>query len=190
MSLGVCALVLLMLLAACESSSSTAGSPTPAVTMQTYTGTGFIVKHPVSWKVLSSSSQTMSNTIIRDPVSNNAFTIGTLPDPQNLENADTLADTSTQIILKSPALKKSQSVHVPATVTLNGVIWVQREITYTTLVHEQDVPTTIVLLVTTHPTPSANTKAYRLVYGGPTVTFDRSNTQIFQFMLQSFKFTA
>jgi hypothetical protein len=188
MSLGLCALIPLMLLAACRSSDSIASSPTPAVAMQTYTGTSFTVKYPVSWKV-SASSQGSSNTIIKDNVSNSAFTISTIPDPQNLDSANTIADTSTQVVLKSPNLKKSQTVSVPATVTLNGVTWVQRKITYTTLVHGQDVPTTIILLVTTHPAHAASTQAYRLVCGGPTATFERSSTQIFQPMLRSFKFT-
>lgn len=184
-SLWILILLILLILTACGGSSSS----TTSGAIQTYTGSGFTIQYPASWHVFSSQSHGISSTVIRDTISNNAFTIEKVPDPQGLESAATIADSSVQAVLTAPNLEKSQRVSIPATVALNGIIWVQRKITYITCVHGQGVPTTILLLVTIHPAHSVNTQAYRLVYGGPTVLFNQNNAQIFQPILYSFHFT-
>ncbi len=182
MSLGLSTLLLVVLLAACGGTGSTGSGSTPtpkpptptpttpAVAMQTYTGTNYSISYPQNWKVDSSSAQGISQTAIHDDVSGNAFTIVGTPDPGGVSSASSLADITT--------------------VTINGVTWAQRSITGTTTVNGQDVPATIFLLVTLHPANAANTTAYQLIYGGPTVTFAQANVLAFQPMLQSFKFKA
>lgn len=201
MSLGLSTLLLVVLLAACGGTGSTGSGSTPtpkpptptpttpAVAMQTYTGTNYSISYPQNWKVDSSSAQGISQTAIHDDVSGNAFTIVGTPDPGGVSSASSLADITIQTLEKS-TVKNAQTVSVAPTVTINGVTWAQRSITGTTTVNGQDVPATIFLLVTLHPANAANTTAYQLIYGGPTVTFAQANVLAFQPMLQSFKFKA
>lgn len=202
MSLGLGVALLMVLLAACGGGSSGSTgttptpkastptpTPTPAVAMQTYTGNGFTVSYPQGWTPDASNSQGISQVAITDKTTGNAFTIVATPDPGGISSADKLADASIQALSKA-AVKDGKAVSVDPSVTINGVTWAQRAITGTTTVNGQSVPVKVILLVTVHPASAANSQAYQLIYGGPTLLFDQTNTQIFQPMLQSFKFTA
>lgn len=197
------AVVLMVFLAACGgggntgSATPTATTPptptpsptTPSVAMQTFTGNGFSISYPQSWQKTSSSSQGIAQVAFSDQTTGNAFTIVATPDPEGAASADKIADTSVQT-LSNVAVKNGKPETVPASMTINGITWAQRAITGTATVSGQSVPAKIILLVTIHPANSATSQAFQLFYGGPTLTFDQINAQIFQPMLQSFKFTA
>jgi len=201
-SISLSAVVLMVFLAACGGGGSTgsatptptspASNPsptTPSVAMQTFTGNGFTISYPQSWQKTSSNSQGLNQVAFHDETTGNAFTIVMTPDPEGAASADKIADTSVQT-LSSVAVKNGKPATVPASTTINGITWSQRAITGTVAVNSQDVPAKVIVLVTIHPANSATSQAFELFYGGPTFTFDLVNTQIFQPMLQSFKFTA
>ncbi len=195
-SLGV--VVLMVFLAACGGGSTGSSTPTPAaptptpspstpsVAMQTFTGNGFTISYPQNWQKSSSNN---TQTVFTDQTTGNAFTIVQTPDPGGAASADSLANASVQA-LSTSVLKNGKTETVPASVTVNGVTWVQRALTGSITVNGQDVPAKLILLVAIHPASAANSQAFQLIYGGPTLTFDLINAQIFQPMLQSFKFTA
>ena len=196
---GLSAVVLMVFLAACGGGGSTGSatptpttppsnpSPTaPSTAMQTFTGNGFTISYPQNWKKTSSTN---SQTAFQDPTTGNTFTIVQTPDPGGVLSADSLANTTSQG-LESSVLTNGKSDSVPASVTINGVTWSQRGASGNTKVDNQTIPAKLILLVTIHPASAATSQAFELIYAGPALTFDLVNAQIFQPMLQSFKFTA
>lgn len=200
-SIGLSAFMLMVFLAACGGGSTGSSTPTPtpptptpspttpSIAMQTFTGNGFTISYPQSWQKSSSSSQNTSQTVFQDTTTGNSFTIVSTPDPGGALSADSLASTSSQALLGS-VLKNGKSENVPASVTINGVTWSQRGASGDATVNGQSVPAKLILLVTVHPPNATTSQAFQLIYAGPALTFDLISAQIFQPMLQSFKFTS
>lgn len=197
MSLSLCALLLMMLFAACGGPASTGttpgntpaptptpqaptATPTPAVVLKTYTGTNFTISYPPDW---TTTDQAGLGVAINDPLKVSAITVLAFPLPVAGETATQVAagETTTLIPL---VLKGSQPITTVApTTTLAGDTWVQKAFTGMASANGQDVKTRVYMLVDVH-----NGKAYVILYGAPDVAFDAVNTQYFQAMLQTFKF--
>jgi hypothetical protein len=171
------------------SPTPTPSPTTPSVALQTFTGDGFTISYPASWQKSSSSSQNTSQTVFQDATTGNSFTIVATPDPGGALSADSLANTSSQALMDS-VLKNGKSETVPTSVTINGVTWSQRGASGDVTVNGQSVPAKLILLVTVHPANATTSRAFQLIYAGPALTFDMVSAQIFQPMLQSFKFTS
>lgn len=200
-SISLGAIVLMVFLAGCGGGSTGSSTPTPAtptptpspatpsVGMQTFSGNGFTISYPQSWQKSSSSTQNTSQAVFQDAATGNSFTIVTTPDPGGALSADSLANTSSKALAGS-VLKNGKPDSVPASVTVNGVTWSQRGVSGDATVNGQSVPAKLILLVTVHPANATTSQAFQLIYASPALTFDQVNAQIFQPMLQSFKFTA
>lgn len=201
-SIGLSVFMLMIFLAACGGGSTGSSTPTPklptptpspttpSIALQTFTGDGFTISYPQSWQKSSSSAQGISQTVFHDETTGNAFTIVATPDPGGAASADTIANASIQSVSQAGLKNSKPDTSVAPSVTVNGVTWVQRAVTGTATVNGQDVPAKLILLVAIHPAGAADSRAFQLIYGGPTLTYDLINAQIFQPMLQSFKFTS
>lgn len=196
MSIAFCALLLVVLLAACGGGGSSSNSvtptpkpptptPTPAVTMQQYTGTAFSISYPQGWQESASGNQV---TFI-DPISKNVVTIVTVANPGGAQSANALADATLPLI-EQTMLSKATTAKVAPTATVGGETWVQRSATGDLALTDPGTQGTLIMLVDNHPASSADTKAYEIYYYGPTATFTQATTLAFQPMLNSFKFTA
>lgn len=194
MSPGLCALVLVVLLAACGGSGSTATTtptpqpptptPTPAVVMTTYTGTDFNISYPKDWK----ASPAGTTVAIGDSLNIYNMTITSTPDPGGAVTADQLADTG--VTGAKANLKNAQTVTIAPTTTVAGQTWSQRAVSGTTTVNGQSVEVELIILTTTHPAAAATTKGYIIAYGTIKQQLDLATGMYFMPMLQSFKFAA
>lgn len=198
MSMGLSAVVLIVLLAACGGSGGTGSTATPtpkpptptpttpAANMQTYTGTNFSISYPQGWQKSASGNQVTFD----DPlVTKDYMTIVTIPNPGGTQSASALADTTMPLVEKT-LLTNAKPATVAPTVTVGGESWTQRSATGELALTDPGTQGTLFLLIDNHPANAANTQAYEIYYYGPTSTFSQSDTLAFQPMLQSFKFTS
>ncbi len=199
-----CAIIFTVLLAACGGGgSSTTSNPTPTPTTaaklsptipatttpktssNTYTGNGFSVSVPQGWQTTTGKK---SEVDFVDPTGNYAFTVVFAPDPSGLVSPDTLMTAEYNAIKVN--VKNSQAVIVPSPVTVGGDKWSQKAMAGKVSVGGQDVPGRIYILVDVHPAQSASSMSYSILLSGPDAAFASFNSNNFQPMLQSFKFTA
>lgn len=199
LSIGFSTLVLVIVLAACGGSGGGTGSATPtptaapsptpttATSSQLYTGDGFTIQYPQSWKV-----QTNQNTVIfTDALMLNTLTILIVPNPGGAISSSQQADVALSTVEKAGGISNAQPVSgLPATATVGGESWVQRGITGTVTSNGVSVPGELILLATNHPANSPTTKTFEIYYAGPSASFQQINQAYFQPMLLSFKFTA
>lgn len=189
------ALVLVFFLAACGGPGGIGGgsatptptntptptpSPTP-VTTQTYNGTGFTIGYPAGWTAQSEASLGVA---ITDALKVNAISVITVPAAPG-ESSDQIAAAEATTLIPILLHGSQPDAAVASTTTVAGDTWVQKAYTGTISAGGQNVPGRIYLLVDVH-----HGSAYVIYYGGPAATFDVENTQAFQPMLQSFKFTS
>ena len=198
-----CSLLLVLLLAACGSSGTSSGStptptsapqatpsPTPAVSptssvnLTTYTGNGFTIGYPQGWKATASGK----NVVFTDDTGIYNFTIVIAPNPGGAASPDTVVNTSVDGVKNT--LTNPQTVNVPASTTIGGESWVQRSIAGTSSTGGQSGDIQMVVASDNHPANSASTNSFTVIYATLKATFDAANTQYFQPMLQSFKFTS
>ena len=202
MSVSFSALFLIVLLAACgNSGNSSAATPTPkpptatptaaataapAAPLQTYTGTGFTIQYPQSWKVQNSQGA----IVFTDAQQDNTVTIVTAPNPGGSVSAAQQLKLGLNALAQTAGISNAQPVSLPATTTIAGETWAQSGITGTAKTNGVAVPGELIGLADNHPANSPTTKVFNIYYGGPTLTFQVENTSVFQPMLQTFKFTA
>lgn len=197
-----CSLVLVIALTACGSATSTSGSTptatsapvaTPTVattpttstpaTLTTYTGSGYTVGYPQGWKVNTGGN----SVVFSDPTGIYSLSILVVPDPGGAISADTVVNTGVQ--LATGNLQGTQTVNVPASTTIGGDTWVQKSISGTSSAAGQTGTVQAVVASDNHPANSSSTNSYTITYQTLQATFDVANSQYFQPMLQSFKFT-
>jgi hypothetical protein len=200
MALLMCAIVLTVLLTACGGGSTTTGSTpttaakpspttqatTPASTSSfvTYKGSDFTINYPQGWKASAAGTK----VTFTDSTGAYYLAIGVSPDPGGLASADTVASVSIQAVKAS--LKNPQTVNVPSKATIGGDSWVQKSISGTSSATGQVGIVQLVVASDNHPANSPSTKSFTVVYVTLQLLFDAVNSQYYQPMLQSFKFTA
>ncbi len=197
----VCSLVLVLALAACGSATSTSGStptattapvatptvattPTTSTSLTTYTGNGYTIGYPQGWKVNAANN----SVILNDPTGIYSLSILVVPDPGGTISADTVVNTGVQVATAN--LKNTQTVNVPASTTIGGDTWAQKSIAGTSSAAGQTGTVQVMVASDNHPANSASTNSYTITYQTLQATFDVANSQYFQPMLQSFKFTS
>lgn len=210
-SVGACALILTLLLAACGSGSTNSGtgnkssqppngskssytltatptthSSTPATTepMKVYTGSGFTIEYPQSWKETESGSE----IAFTDPSGSYNLTIGASDNADGKVTADQLVDGG--LTGAKSNLKNVETISVPQTVTLANQTWSQRSLTGLNTYQGQSTPVQADVLATNYPTHTTATKGFIIAYVALKDKFDQAKTLYFTPMLQSFKFTA
>ena len=190
-----CCMILALLLVACG--GGTTSTPTPAPTPQpsptpsptptpgltVYTGNGYSISYPQGWKVTPSSKQVTFTGA--SGVYN--LTIVVSPNPNGIADASTVANAGIEATKKT--MKNPQTETLPPTTTVGGDSWVQKSITGTETSSGQSVDIQVVVISDNHPTNSANTQNFTIIYGTEKSLFATANTSYFQPMLQSFKFT-
>ncbi len=211
LTLGACALVLTLLLAACGSSPGTSSTSntgksstthvsngntssytltaTPTSSMQstmmkTYVGKGFTIEYPETWKETASGSE----VAFIDPTGSYSMTVGTSANSEGSVTADQLVNGG--LTGARANLKNVETVSVPQTTTLAAQSWSQRSLTGTTTVQGQTTPVQAVVLATNYPQHTTATKGYIIAYVAVKDKFAQAQTTYFTPMLQSFKFTA
>jgi hypothetical protein len=194
-----CSVFLVFLLAACSGIGSTTGStptpspassPSPAVTptsatsLTTYTGNGYTIGYPQGWKVNAAGK----NVVFTDATGIYNLTIVVSPDPAGVVSPDTVVNASIQGVQST--LKNTQTVNVPPTTTIGGDSWVQKSIAGTSSAGGQTGTVQIVVASDNHPANSPSTSSFTIIYTTLQSGFDAANSQYFQPMIQSFKFTS
>ncbi len=197
LSLALCALLLVLFLAACGGTGGTAAStptpkptatpsptPTPAVAM--FTGEGYTISYPKDWKQSSSGGQ----GAFQDAQGVNALAVLAIPNPNGIQQPGTLVDASLSGGVKGANMTNTSPANLPATVSLGGETWTQKGTTGTASKGGISAPYEVVVLAVNHPANTANTKIFEIIYAGPVVGSTLMDDQLFQAMLQSFKFTS
>jgi len=185
----LCALAVALLLAGCSlfggDSGTTAVTPTPQPTPVTYTGDGFTMSYPKTWKVNHSSTGVTFN----DPGGIAYLSVRDAVNPNGLLPARALVNTTLQAF-KTQA-RNYKSISLPATTNLAGESWSQGGASgdVTPAGQKSEVNVRIVVDADNHPAGSPSTRAYAIGYATGSQVFDLANTVYFQPMLQSFKFT-
>lgn len=197
LSLGLCALVLVVLLAACSGPGGIAAStptppptptpsptPTPAVTV--FTGDGYTISYPQDWKKSSAAGQVS----FQDTLGINNLAVGTVPNPNGIAQPGTVIDALLAGGVKEANMTSTSPANLPASVSMAGETWTQKGTTGTASKGGQSAPYEVVVLAANHPANGVNTKIFELIYAGPLLGSTLMDQQIFQAMLQSFKFTS
>jgi hypothetical protein len=194
-----CSVFLIVLLAACGGSTPTTGStptpspassPSPAVTptsatsLTTYTGNGYSIGYPQGWKVNAAGK----NVVFTDATGIYNLTIVVSPNPAGIVSPDTVVNASIQGV--QGTLKNTQTVNVPPTTTIGGDSWVQKSIAGDSTVAGQTGTVQIVVASDNHPANAPSTNSFTIIYATLQSGFDAANSQYFQPMIQSFKFTS
>ena len=197
MSLALCSLVLVVLLAACGGTGGIAAStptpkptptpsptPTPAVTV--YAGDGYTISYPQDWK----KSTSVVQVTFQDSLGVNALGVAVAPNPNGIAQPGTVLNTTLEAGVKGVNMTNTSPANLPASVTLAGETWMQKGTMGTASKNGASSSFEVVVLAVNHPANAPNTKLFELVYAGPLVGSTLLDAQIFQAMLASFKFTS
>lgn len=177
-TLALSALWVIVVLAACSSSSSVASKPAPP---KLFKGTGFTISYPSNWHQQADGDQ----ATFADAISRNLMAIFTDANPGKT-SAATIANQAWANFMKT-LLVDPQPVSVSPTYSLAGIDWVQLSATGV-LTSDPGVQGNFFLLVANYPNQGSSVNSYEIEYYGPSATFDQAN-QEFATMLQSFQFT-
>ena len=182
-------LLLAMFVSACDLGGF-GGTPTPtptsATTMTAYTGDGFTISYPQTWKVKTDST----GVTFTDPNGIAYFQIHEAPNPEGI------VSTSNQVTLGLEAFKSQaknyQQQSVPSTITLANETWSQGAATGDITPSGQSTRANVKIYVISdnHPANSTATKAFIIGYATGSQVFDLANSGYFQPMLQTFTFTS
>ena len=196
-------LMLVVLLVACGSSSTsgTTSTPTSAPTstptlaptstspsaatgaMTAFQGNSFTISYPQTWQVNQRANNIFTFT---DSTGGIKMIITVAPDPNGTISADSVASTALQAA--QALLKNAKTVSVPSTTTVGGDSWSQVSASGTQRLNNQDTDIQVVVIANVHPANTLLSKSFTILYQAPVATFSQDNTTYFQPMLQSFKF--
>ena len=197
----ICSLLFVVVLAACGSGSTSSAStstptptakpsptpsPTPAVSFTTYKGNGYTVSYPQGWKATTSNNG--EQITLTDATTLDYAAIVVVPDPNGIASANTFLNAEVSAVQKN--MKNSQTVNVPPTTTIGGDTWAQKSLTGTSTSAGQSGTVQFVLACDIHPANTSASKSFTFLYGSTQSSFASANTTYFQPMLQSFKFTS
>lgn len=196
-ALMMCGLLLVPLLVACGGGGSSNTTPvnasaatplassstTTSIAMSTLAGNGFIISYPQTWKISRSGTHLVT---FESTTSTAKMTITIIPDPNGSISADSLANSNVKVA--TTVLTNVQTKAVPATTTVGGQSWVQKSVSGTQRLNNQNSILEVVVLSTIHPSNTPLSKGYTISYLAAQPTFNQTNTTYFQPMLQSFHF--
>ncbi len=194
--LAFCCVILALLLVACGGGTTSAPTPTPTPrpsptlpptptpSLTVYTGNGYSIGYPQGWKVTPGNNR----VTFSDPTQVYSLAIVTSPNPNGVASADTVASASIGAV--KATLTNPQTETLPPTTTVGGESWVQKSLSGTSTSNGQSVAIQIVVISDNHPANSPSTQNFSIVYGAPKLLFATGDTNYFQPMLQSFKFTS
>jgi hypothetical protein len=191
--------MLAILIAACSSSGSggttalPTPTPTPTPAVNSYTGQGYTINYPKDWTAKKNNHQvaghTIGTTTFSDSLGINTITIGVLPDPNGTIPAQTIVAAAVGLAGLDSTGKNYKQVSIADKTTLGGQTWNQAAATGDVTQQGSTVNVKAVGLACTYPASSPTTSLYVIVYGGPTTTFDSTDSTDFQPTLKSFKFS-
>ena len=183
-------LVFFLTLAACGGGTSGTATPTPtpspvATNLTTYTGDGYQIGYPQSWKVNQGSAGLVT---FSDPQGIAYMAIHVAPNPNGTIPATSQVDLGLQAF-KSQATNY-QKLDIAATTSVGGDTWSQGAATGDVKPAGQPspVPAKIIVIADNHPANDLSTRSFSIGYATGQQVFDLANTGYFQPMLQSFKF--
>ena len=158
-------------------------SPSPTVSLTTTTGDGYTIGCPSGWTSKNTTLNTASVLLLSRDVSGSTTML--------VESASSTGTVSLTggvqgglNSLKGQA-KNFQLKNIPATVTVNGIQWSQGAAT----ANDPTTGTGITLYVMVTKYPSNPHKFVSIIYTAATSEFDKVNTEDFQPMILSFKFS-
>ena len=152
--------------------------------MTTYTGSGYTIGYPQGWKVNAADK----SVVFTDSTGVYNLTIVISPNPGGIASPDTVVNAGINGVKGS--LTNTQTVNVPASTTIGGDTWVQKSIAGNSTAAGQTGMVQMVVASDNHPANSASTNSFTIIYATLQATFDTANSQYFQPMIQSFKFTS
>ena len=188
-------LMLVVLLVACGSSSTSGTTSTPTLAptstspsaatgaMTAFQGNGFTISYPQTWQINQRANNIFTFT---DSTGGIKMTITVAADPNGTISADSVASTALQAA--QVLLKNAKTVSMPSTTTVGGDSWNQVSASGTQQLNNQDTDIQVVVIATVHPANTLLSKSFTILYQAPVATFSQDNTTFFQPMLQSFKF--
>ena len=188
-------LMLVVLLVACGSSSTSGTTSTPTLAptstspsaatgaMTAFQGNSFTISYPQTWQVNQKANNIFNFT---DNTGGIKMTITVAPDPNGTISADSVASAALQAA--QVLLKNAKTVSVPSTTTVGGDSWSQVSASGTQRLNNQDTNIQVVVIANVHPANTLLSKSFTILYQAPVATFSQDNTTYFQPMLQSFKF--
>lgn len=194
-----CTIIFTILVAACSTSGSggtpaiPTPTPTPTPAVNSYTGQGYTINYPKDWTYQKNTYQVAGHgvpvTVLRDSLGINTITIGVLPDPNGTIPAQTAVNTAEELAGLNSSGKNYKQVSLADKTTLDGQTWNQVGATGDITQKGTTVNVKAIGLACTYPANSPTTALYIIVYGGPTATFDNTDSMDFQPTLKSFKFS-
>lgn len=159
-------------------------SPTP-VSLTVFKGNGFSIGYPQGWTEKENNGQ----VIFSDEANLATFIVAEVPNPGGAVSATAALDRGLASFKNSS--KNYKDENVPATTNVGGVTWNQKAGSGdNTTPNGAKAHLKFYILTTNYPEKTSTTKLFILGYAAPSATFDQTNTDAFQPMLQSFKFTA
>ncbi len=194
-----CTIIFTILVAACSTSGSggtpaiPTPTPTPTPTVNSYTGQGYTINYPKDWTYQKNNYQVAGHgvpvTVFRDSLGINTITIGVLPDPNGTIPAQTAINTAAELAGLHSSEKNYKQISIADKTTLSGQTWNQIGATGDITQKGTTVNVKAIGLACTYPANSPTTALYIIVYGGPTATFDKTDSTDFQPTLKSLKFS-
>jgi hypothetical protein len=191
-----CSFMLTIILTACNTSGTgtttiPTPTPTPAPALTTYPGQGYTIGYPKGWTYKKDNHQVAGHGVPATTFTNgiNTLTVGVLPNPNGAISAQTVVATAVQLAGINSSGKNYQQVSIAPQTTVSGQTWNQAAATGDVTQQGNTVNAKAVGLACNYPANSPNTTLYIIVYGGPTATFDNTDSTAFQPILQSFKFS-
>ena len=193
----MCSFIIASVVSACggESASSSptpTSQPTAAATAtsapigQTYTGDGYTISYPSD---LKPNTATPGQVIFANASNTVAFLIKVVDHPGAGQTATSIVGAVVQGFQSRPNFQLATDVL--SSTMVGGDTWNQAGATYDAPnASGQATNVKIVVLADGHPANSPMLKGFLIVYSATTDIFDQTNTNTFQPMLQSFKFTS
>lgn len=159
-------------------------TPTP-VKFITFKGNDFSINYPQNWtyKKDSDGQVTFSNAD-----GSAAFIVGATAAPNGIVSTASALDAGMASFKSTDKNYKEEKV--PATVKIAGATWNQRAATGDDTENGVTTNLKIYAIATQYPEKKSNTKLFFISYLTTTDAFDQTNTDVFQPMLNTFKFSA
>lgn len=202
LSLSLCSLLLVLLLAACGLGggrtgtvpTTTSGTPpaqptsASATSLKTYTGNGFRIGYPAGWTVKTVGKAGMAIFFDQqaDAAQGSSFAIGINPAGGAVPPA-TVLQFALRVFMAEPHYHQ---VAIAPRATVGGDSWEQIAATGDVQIPGQAQPVTYgaVAMADNHPTTSPTARGFSIRYTAEASRFPQIRMSIFQPMLQSFQF--
>src|SRR5258708_5913733 len=176
-------LLLVAILSACSFAGITIGSaptptptPVPATTLVTYTGQGYTIGYPKSWKIGHKGNA----ITFTDPQGVASLAVGTNSNPGAVVTPKSILEFGLQLFKSNS--KNYHRLQVAPTAKVGGDSWTQGAATGDIVPSGQKASVTVktVVIADNHPANSPQTSAFTIVYATGQQVFDLADTGYFQ----------